>query len=157
MALAMVQLTPDSMDAILQRGFDYGYSRVIAGYHWASDVQAARLLASYTFVRMQREPEFQTLAAAARNEYASLRGYTGIASVDDIPTATLTRNGDNLLLTFANGQEAGVLHIYSIDGKVLRSMNVNGNANASLAGLPHGVYIATFTGRTSFVSLKTTF
>lgn len=157
MALAMVQLTPDSMDAILQRGFDYGYSRVIAGYHWASDVQAARLLASYTFVRMQREPEFQTLAAAARNEYASLRGYAGIASVDDIPTATLTRNGDNLLLTFANGQEAGVLHIYSIGGKVLRSMNVNGNATASLAGLPHGVYIATFTGRASFVSLKTTF
>lgn len=157
MALAMVQLTPDSMDAILERGFEYGYSRVIAGYHWASDVQAARLLASYTFVRMQREPEFQTLAAAARNEYASLRGYAGIASVDDIPTATLTRNGDNLLLTFANGQEAGVLHIYSIDGKVLRSMNVNGNATASLAGLPHGVYIATFTGRASFVSLKTTF
>jgi aspartyl-tRNA(Asn)/glutamyl-tRNA(Gln) amidotransferase subunit A len=28
---------------------------------------------------------------------------------------------------------------------------------ASLAGLPHGVYIATFTGRASFVSLKTTF
>lgn len=157
MALAMVQLTPDSMNAILERGFEYGYSRVIAGYHWASDVQAARLLASYTFVRMQREPEFQTLAAAARNEYASLRGYVGIASVDDIPTATLTRNGDNLLLTFANGQEAGVLHIYSIDGKVLRSMNVNGNATASLAGLPHGVYIATFTGRASFVSLKTTF
>jgi acid phosphatase (class A) len=73
LALAMVELTPDSMNAIMQRGFDYGYSRVIAGYHWYSDVQAARVLASYTLIRMQADPKFQELLANARAEYAALR------------------------------------------------------------------------------------
>lgn len=73
LALAMVELTPDSMNAIMQRGFDYGYSRVIAGYHWYSDVQAARVLASYTLIRMQADPKFQELLLKARAEYAALR------------------------------------------------------------------------------------
>lgn len=156
LSLAMVELTPDSMNAILKRGFDYGYSRVIAGYHWASDVQAGRLLASYTLVRLQSEPEFQTLVAAARNEYATLRGYTGITSVDSDATATLTRSGDSVVLTFTNGQEPGMLTIYSTDGKVIKSVAVNGATTTSLEGLPHGTYIATFAGRTTFANLKTT-
>ena len=158
MSLAMVELTPDSMNAILAQGFEYGYSRVIAGYHWASDVQAGRLLASYTLVRLQREPEFQMLAAAARNEYAALRGYTSVPLVDtaDAAAATLARSGDDVVLTFTNVPEPGTLILYSVDGKVLWHKTVNGDTTASLAGLPHGTYIATFTGRTTFVSLKTT-
>ena len=73
LALAMIELTPDSMNAVLQRGFDYGQSRVIAGYHWYSDVQAARIVASYTLIRMQAEPKFQDLLAKARAEYAAIR------------------------------------------------------------------------------------
>jgi len=157
LALAMVELTPDSMNAILQRGFEYGYSRVIAGYHWASDVQAARLLASYTLFRLQREPEFQTLVAAARNEYAALRGYAGIPVADAASGAAFARAGDNIVLTFTDGQQTGVLNVYSIDGRVIRNVNVSGNTSVSLAGLPHGTYIATFNGRIIFVSFKTTF
>lgn len=73
MALAMVELTPDSMNAVLQRGFEIGQSRVIAGYHWASDVLAGRLVASYTLVCLNNDPEFRALLDRARAEYAAKR------------------------------------------------------------------------------------
>lgn len=71
-ALATVQLTEVAMNRVLQWGYEYGYSRVVAGYHWASDVQDARLIAAYTLVRLQSEPEFQRLFAAAQSELNAL-------------------------------------------------------------------------------------
>ena len=61
------------MNAVLQRGFEIGQSRVIAGYHWASDVLAGRLVASYTLVRLNNDPEFRALLDRARAEYAAKR------------------------------------------------------------------------------------
>ena len=45
-ALVLSELNPDRAEPILKRGYEYGQSRVIAGYHYQSDVDAARLAAS---------------------------------------------------------------------------------------------------------------
>ena len=86
---------------------------------------------------------------AAQDDLAALDAYLGS------PEWHADRNDDEAGRLPADLRH-GVLNIYSVDGKVLRSMTVNSNTSTSLAGLPHGTYIATFTGRTSFVSLKTT-
>ncbi|MBR1834435.1 MAG: phosphatase PAP2 family protein [Bacteroidales bacterium] len=163
LAMAMVELTPDSMNSVLRRGFEYGRSRVIAGYHWASDVQAARLVATYTLIRLQREPRFQTLLDSARAEYATLRGYTSIAPANDSDNITLRRDGNNITLTTntGNGSQpiSGILNLYAVDGRLISSQSISGNTpiNFTMGSLPHGVYVATFTGRDNFCSLKTVF
>ena len=68
-ALALVEVMPDCQDAILQRGYEYGRSRTILGFHFKSDVQAGRLVASYTLARLHNEPYFLKLLEAARKEY----------------------------------------------------------------------------------------
>ena len=156
LAMAMVELTPDSMNSVLNRGFEYGRSRVIAGYHWATDVQAARLVAAFTLIRLQREPQFQALLDSARNEYASLRGRTGIAPTPSPTNASLQQVGDMVKLTFSSHPVKGIIHLYSVDGRLMRSLPVDGDTSLSLSGIPHGVYLATFTARNHFCSLKIT-
>ena len=157
LALAMVELTPDSMNAVLQRGFEYGRSRVIAGYHWASDVQAARLVAAYTIIRLQRDPRFQTLLDSARAEYATLRGYTAIAPNTSNNDVLLRQVDNTVTLTFTDHPIHGTLNLYSVDGRLMSTQSVNSNTTINLSSLPHGVYLVTFTGRDKFCSLKTVF
>ena len=74
LSLLLAEINPDHQNAILQRGFEYGYSRVIAGYEYASDVQAARLMASYAVGRLHATDYFRTLVANALSEYNQLAG-----------------------------------------------------------------------------------
>jgi acid phosphatase (class A) len=69
-ALVMAELVPSRADAILQRGRDYGQSRVICGYHFPSDIEAGRLLAAGVIARMHADPAFRHDLDAARRELA---------------------------------------------------------------------------------------
>jgi acid phosphatase (class A) len=69
-ALVMVELVPQRADAILQRGRDFGDSRVICGYHFESDVDAGRLLAAGVVARMHADASFRRDLDAARAELA---------------------------------------------------------------------------------------
>ncbi len=71
-ALLLTELNPDSADTILARGYMYGQSRVIAGYHWQSDVDAGRLAASAAVARLHADKRFQRLMKKARHEYRRL-------------------------------------------------------------------------------------
>ena len=53
MALVLAELNPERQDTLLKAGYEWGQSRVIAGYHWQSDVDASKLLASATFATLQ--------------------------------------------------------------------------------------------------------
>lgn len=75
-ALALVEVAPECQDEILRRGYQYGYNRLIVGYHWASDIEATRQLASALIARLHAEPAFRKLIADAREEY--MRQTTGI-------------------------------------------------------------------------------
>ena len=71
-ALLLTELCPDSADAILAVGYRYGQSRVIAGFHWQSDVDAGRLAASAAVARLHADPRFQPLMDNARKELLRL-------------------------------------------------------------------------------------
>lgn len=72
-ALLLTELAPDRADTILARGYMYGQSRVIAGYHWQSDVDAARLVASAAVARLHADCRFMKLMKKARKEYRKMR------------------------------------------------------------------------------------
>ena len=65
LALLLVEIGPrEAANDILGRGFEYGRSRVIAGYNYPSDVQTARLWASATLAHLHTMSEFQKLLQA---------------------------------------------------------------------------------------------
>ena len=50
-ALALAELDPDHDDAILQRGHEFGQSRLVCDAHWQSDIDQGRIIASATVAR----------------------------------------------------------------------------------------------------------
>ena len=72
MALVLAELNPERQDTLLKAGYEWGQSRVIAGYHWQSDVDASKLLASATYARMQANAAYNEDIAAAREELKAL-------------------------------------------------------------------------------------
>lgn len=69
-ALVLAELVPSRGDALLQRGRDYGDSRVICGFHYPSDVAAGRTIASAAIARLHGDPAFRRDMEAARRELA---------------------------------------------------------------------------------------
>ena len=57
-ALVMAQIAPERADTIFYRAYIYAQSRVIAGAHWQSDVDASRNGASIGFCALQGCPAF---------------------------------------------------------------------------------------------------
>ena len=72
MTLLLCEINPAAQDDLLALGFQWGQIRVIAGYHWQSDVDAGRILASAGYARLHTNEEFLADIAAARAEYAKL-------------------------------------------------------------------------------------
>ena len=68
-ALVMAELANDHQDEILRRGYEYGHNRLIVGYHWYTDIEATRQLASALVARLHADPVFRQLMTAARAEY----------------------------------------------------------------------------------------
>lgn len=74
LALIFTELAPDKADALLQRGYDFGQSRVVCRYHWQSDVDAGRIVGAAVFARLQADPVFRQQLDLARAEVAAARG-----------------------------------------------------------------------------------
>lgn len=93
LALTLTEVMPDSATAILKRGYEIGHSRVIVGYHYASDVQAGRVMASGVLAQLHNRADFVQLIANARQEYARLTSSTtGVDSQNtqtDVPSARI--------------------------------------------------------------------
>ena len=58
-ALVLAELVPSRADAILQRGREFGHSRVVCNVHWQSDVEAGRFMASAAVARLHADPAFR--------------------------------------------------------------------------------------------------
>jgi acid phosphatase (class A) len=69
-ALVLAELVPSRADAILQRGRDYGDSRVVCGLHYPSDVEAGRTIAAAALARLHADPAFRRALDEARSELA---------------------------------------------------------------------------------------
>jgi acid phosphatase (class A) len=70
-ALVLTELAPAHADAIIERGRDFTWSRVVCGVHYPSDVEAGRTVAAAAVARLHADPDFQRELAAARAEMAA--------------------------------------------------------------------------------------
>ena len=73
MALLLCEINPDAQDVLFKLGYEWGQSRVIAGYHWQSDVDASRMLAAACYARLHTCQEFLDDMAAAKQEFQKLQ------------------------------------------------------------------------------------
>ena len=71
-ALVLAEINVDRQNEILKRGYEMGQSRVICGYHFQSDVDAARLVASAVVARLHANEAFTAQLAKAKKEFAEL-------------------------------------------------------------------------------------
>ena len=68
-ALILCEINPAAQDDLLREGFEYGQSRVIVGFHWQSDVDAARLVASAAFARLHTSRAYLRQLRKAQREF----------------------------------------------------------------------------------------
>ena len=73
-ALVLAELVPSRADAIIARGRDFSWSRVVCGVHYPSDVEAGRTVAAAAIARLHADADFQREFAAAREELARVYG-----------------------------------------------------------------------------------
>ncbi|MBO4264315.1 MAG: phosphatase PAP2 family protein [Bacteroidales bacterium] len=67
-ALLLAELNPAAANAVYARAWAYGESRVIAGAHWQSDVDASRVAASIGYASLQASPAFRAQMSLAQAE-----------------------------------------------------------------------------------------
>lgn len=72
-ALALVAIDEEHQYEIIKTGYELGESRVIVGYHYESDVEAARLAASVAFARLVTDKYYMKLMDKAKSELDSLK------------------------------------------------------------------------------------
>lgn len=70
-ALVLAEINPARQNEILKRGYELGQSRVICGYHWQSDVDAARLVGAAVVATLHTSPQFATQLQKAKAESGS--------------------------------------------------------------------------------------
>lgn len=72
-ALVLAEMAPDRADAILARGIAYGESRMICGVHYASDVEAGRIVGAVIVSALKANPEFRADFEVAAEELRRVR------------------------------------------------------------------------------------
>lgn len=68
-ALLLSEVNPAAAEALFHRAFESGESRVIAGCHWQSDIDASATAACIGFAVLQGNPDFQHDLERARAEF----------------------------------------------------------------------------------------
>ena len=80
--LVLAELMPERADALIQRGYAFGQSRVICGVHWQSDVDAGRVVGAAAVARVHSDPVFQAQMHSAAGEIPAARA-AGLGSTSD--------------------------------------------------------------------------
>lgn len=68
-ALVLAEAIPERSRNLLHRAYEFGYNRQITGYHWATDIDAARILACGLVARLHAEEDFRKQIQLAREDY----------------------------------------------------------------------------------------
>ena len=72
MAMLLVEINPSAQDALLKYAYEWGQSRVIAGFHWQSDVDASKVLVSAAFASLHNDETFLADMKKVRAEFKKL-------------------------------------------------------------------------------------
>lgn len=71
--LVLSEVAPERADALVQRGWAFGQSRVACGVHWQSDVDAGRLVAAAVVAQLHTNADFNEQLIEARKEFVAAR------------------------------------------------------------------------------------
>ncbi len=71
--LILAEIDPEHADALVERGRNYGHSRLVCNVHWYSDVQQGQFMGAAAVARLHGNPEFMADLAKARIELAYAR------------------------------------------------------------------------------------
>ena len=80
--LVLSEVVPERADALVQRGWAFGQSRVACGVHWQSDVDAGRLVAAAVVAQLHGNADFNEQLAEARKEVAAARAAKAAPEID---------------------------------------------------------------------------
>lgn len=72
-AFVLSEINPEATADIFARAVTFAQGRVIAGYHYQSDVEASRLAAMATFIALHGNAEFCEKMAAAKAEFQRIK------------------------------------------------------------------------------------
>lgn len=89
LALVLSELNPARADTILQRGREFGQSRLVCDAHWQSDIDAGRVIAAATVARLHGDPTFRADLETARTELGALRTSTEPSQQCQLESAAL--------------------------------------------------------------------
>lgn len=71
-ALILIEIFPHNKEVILQRGYDFGESRIICNAHWHSDVEMGRIMGKETVECLFANHSFQVDLAGVKEEVFEL-------------------------------------------------------------------------------------
>ena len=77
MALLLIEVNPAAQDALLKYAYEWGQSRVIAGFHWQSDVDASKVIVSGAYPSLHTNEAFMADMSKAQAEFKKLKAATG--------------------------------------------------------------------------------
>lgn len=86
-SLVLQEICPERQVELMRRGIEGGYSRVVCGAHWYSDVIAGQLLASTIVARLHAHPDFIRQLEKAKIEYQAMK-YKAMRDTADFKTIT---------------------------------------------------------------------
>ncbi len=84
-ALVLAEINIDNQTALLQRGYAFGESRVICGYHWQSDVDGGYLIAAGVVARLHADDGFAQQLTKAKQEFQNLKAQGKVKHVPTMP------------------------------------------------------------------------
>jgi len=114
-ALVLMDVCPTKQNDILNRGREYGQSRVIAGTNWQSDVDAGQLLGGMVFTSLASDHAFRDLITQARQEFNQLSEISQVqADAESAVSSAYTLDG-----RCATSESRGII-IYSDGHKELQ-------------------------------------
>ena len=72
-AMTLALIEPDSTNALMKRAYEYALGRVVAGYHYKSDIDASAILAASIIGALGANERFRQQLEKARQEYTRLK------------------------------------------------------------------------------------
>ena len=73
-AFAITEIAPENVDTVMWRSRIMGINRIIAGFHYESDLLPAMVVAAATFAQLHNNADYQAQLAKAREEYRQMKG-----------------------------------------------------------------------------------
>lgn len=72
-AMTLGLIEPDSANVLMKRAYQYALGRVVAGYHYKSDIDASAILAASIMGALAGNDAFRKQLEKARKEYARIK------------------------------------------------------------------------------------